>query len=116
MRRLEVSQLTLTQADRGKSFEAHQDDVIIVRLPENPTTGYRWAIEEVDEEILEPEESDFSLSDFSLSPDAGIGGGGERKLSFRAKKAGIAHLELKLARSWEESAGIDRYGVTIHVR
>jgi inhibitor of cysteine peptidase len=111
MRRLDVSQLTLTQADRGKSFEAHQDDVIIVRLPENPTTGYRWAIEEVDEEILEPEESDFSLS-----TDAGIGGGGERKLSFRAKKAGIAHLELKLARSWEESAGIDRYGVTIHVR
>jgi inhibitor of cysteine peptidase len=111
MRRLEVSQLTLTQADRGKSLEAHQDDVIIVRLPENPTTGYRWAIEDVDEEILEPEESDFSLS-----PDAGIGGGGERKLSFRAKRAGIAHLELKLARSWEESADIDRYGVTIHVR
>jgi inhibitor of cysteine peptidase len=111
MRRLEVSPLTLTQADKGKSFEAHQDDVIIVRLPENPTTGYRWAIEEVDEEILEPEESDFSLN-----PDAGIGGGGGRELSFRAKKAGIAHLELKLARSWEESAGVERYGVTIHVR
>ncbi len=107
-----MSELTLTQAEKGKSFEVHQDDVIVVRLPENPTTGYRWAIEEMDKEVLEPENADFALR-----PEAGIGGGGERRLSFRAKRAGIAHVELKLARAWEEeSSGIDRYGFTIQVR
>lgn len=69
MRRLEVPQLTLTHADKGKSFEARQNDVIILRLPENPTTGYRWALEEMDEEILKLKDSDFALS-----PDSGIGG------------------------------------------
>jgi inhibitor of cysteine peptidase len=108
---LEVSDLTLTQAEKGKSFEAHQGDVIVVRLPENPTTGYRWAIEQIDEEVLEPE-----TSNFALSPDAGIGGGGEQRLRFRAKGAGTARVELKLARAWEEeSSGIDRYSFTIQV-
>ncbi len=111
MRRLEVSELTLTQAEKGGSFEVRQDDVIVVRLPENPTTGYRWAIEEIDEEVLEPE-----TSDFAMRPDAAIGGGGERRLGFRAKRAGTAHVELKLARAWEEEGqGIDRYDFTIQV-
>jgi len=51
------------------SIEVRQGSIIVVRLPENPTTGYRWVIEETDEEILEPESSDFALR-----PDAGIGG------------------------------------------
>jgi inhibitor of cysteine peptidase len=108
---LEVSDLILTQDEKDRSFEVHQNDVIVVRLPVNPTTGYRWAIEGIDEEVLEPEESDFNLR-----PDAGIGGGGERRLGFRAKRAGTARVELKLARAWEEeSSGIDRYGFTIQV-
>jgi inhibitor of cysteine peptidase len=105
-----VSDLILTQAEKGTSFEVQEDDVIIVRLPENPTTGYRWAFEDINQEILEPERSDFSLR-----PDAGIGGGGERSLTLRAKRSGRAHVELKLARAWEEGAGIDRYDFTVQV-
>lgn len=106
-----MPQLTLTEAEKDKSFEAHKDDLIVVRLPENPTTGYKWAIEEIGEGVLRSE-----TSDFVLSPEARVGGGGERRLKFKAKKVGVAHVELKLARSWEESSGIDRYGFTIQVR
>jgi inhibitor of cysteine peptidase len=111
--KVEMSALTLTQSDKDSSLEVRQGDVITVRLPENPTTGYRWAIKEMDEEIIEPARES---SDFALSPDAGIGGGGERRLDFRVKKAGVAHVQLELARSWEEGSAIDRYGFTIQVR
>src|SRR5919202_5312617 len=96
MRRCEVSELTLTQADRDKSFRVHQGDVVLIRLPEKPTTGYQWAIAETDEKILELEDSNFSLP-----ADASIGGGGERRLRFKAKSPGTAHLELKMRREWE---------------
>ena len=105
-----MSDLTLTKAEKGGSFEVQKDDVIVVRLPENPTTGYRWAFEEVDGKILEREGSDFALRS-----DAGIGGGGERSLTLRAKRAGMAHVELKLTRPWEQREEIDRYNFTVQV-
>jgi|SRR5215208_3595684 len=111
MGRFGVAELTLTQADNGKSVEAYQGDVVLIRLPENPTTGYRWAIAAIDEEIMEP-----SSSYFTLSSDARIGGGGERIFTFVTKSSGTTHLELKLWREWEgDSSVIQRYELTIHI-
>jgi len=111
MRRFEVSELILTQADKGKSFRVHRDDVVVIYLAENPTTGYQWAIDEMNEEILELEDSDFALAS-----DAGIGGGGEKRLRFKAKSPGTTRLELKLSREWEgDIPASQRYDVTIQV-
>jgi len=106
-----VAELTLTEADKGKTYRVHQDDVILVRLPENPSTGYQWALDEINEEILELEDSDFVLSS-----DVGIGGGGERRLRFKAKSTGTTRIELKLWREWEgDISAIQRYDFTIQV-
>ncbi len=104
--------LILTQADTGKSFMVHPGDVIAIQLKENPTTGYRWAIDRSDDTILA-----LQSSDFVGPPGTGIGGGGTRTFTFKAQKPGAVHLQLKQWRSWEgDSSIIGRYDVTIQVQ
>jgi len=47
-----VATITLTRADSGTIIEVRTGDTIIVRLDENPTTGYRWAVEKHEEEVI----------------------------------------------------------------
>ena len=102
---------TFTEADKGKSVNICQNDVVLIKLKENPTTGYRWALYKINEDVLELENSVFAMV-----PGVGIGGGGERTLTFKARKIGTTRVELELRREWEgEGSGIDRYGLTIQV-
>jgi inhibitor of cysteine peptidase len=106
-----VSVLKLSREDNGKLIELHQGDVIIVSLQETPTTGYRWAVESIDEKILE-----LQNEGFHIAPKAGLGGSGTRTFSFRAITVGSVNLKLKLWREWLGGASItERYSLTIKV-
>jgi inhibitor of cysteine peptidase len=99
---------TLTETDQ--SSNVHVGDQIVVRLDESPTTGYRWAIDQIDEDFLVPEKSDFSIVG------SGVGGGGELILTFTAKKPGSTRLGLKLWRDWEGDKSIlKRFDVVINI-
>jgi predicted secreted protein len=111
MQRVEMAELILKQADEGQYFEVNRDEVIQIRLPENPTTGYQWTIDEINETVLELEDSDFVLPS-----NANIGGSGERIFRFRAKSIGTSHVLLKMQREWEvDVPPIDRYDVTLQI-
>jgi inhibitor of cysteine peptidase len=101
---------TLTTADNGTTIEVHPGDEIIVRLDENPTTGYRWQVDRIDGP-LEP------IGDsYQMSAPGTIGGGGTHDFRFRATTPGPAHLTLKHLRSWEGDASItERFSATITV-
>jgi predicted secreted protein len=43
-----MAAVSLTKANNGQSIEVRQGDEIILRLPENPTTRYRWHIDRAD--------------------------------------------------------------------
>jgi inhibitor of cysteine peptidase len=105
--------LELTKADSAKSVEARPGDLIIIRLPENPTTGFRWTVDKVDPLCGEAQESSFSPA-----RDATVGGGGERTFSFQVKgEGGTGNIGLKLRREWEGDASVvERFGVTVKVR
>jgi inhibitor of cysteine peptidase len=105
--------LELTQADNGKSVEARPGDLIIIRLPENPTTGFRWTEDKVDPLCVEAQGSSFSPA-----RDGAVGGGGERTFSFQVKgEGGTGNIGLKLKRQWEADASpAERYSVTVKVR
>ena len=86
------------------------DDVVII-LPESPTTGFRWAIDSLDRQLLRPQDDEFLVS-----PDSGVGGGGERKLTFVAQQSGGTHIILKLCRDWiGDSSTIRRFDVQIRI-
>ncbi len=107
-----MSTHTLTDADKGKTIQVHQGDEIVIQLKENPTTGYRWAIDKTDDKVLASQNPDFSPT-----PGTGIGGSGTRIFTFIAHQPGTVHLQLKLWRSWIGDSSItDRYDVTITVQ
>ncbi|HEY9643182.1 MAG TPA: protease inhibitor I42 family protein [Coleofasciculaceae cyanobacterium] len=110
-RSLAVSVVSLTPTDSGKTIQIHPGDTFAVQLPENPTTGYRWAIQTLDDRVLE-----LQTSEYSLSANAGMGGGGQHLFTFRAKAAGTTNLQLKEWRDWEGDASItQRFNVTVQV-
>jgi inhibitor of cysteine peptidase len=104
--------LTLTQEDNGKAIELKTGDSLVVRLDENPTTGYRWAVERGSEEILNPPGSEFVQN-----PDAKTGAGGTRVFTFQASKPGKTSLKIKHWRAWQgDSSVTHRFGVEIQVK
>jgi inhibitor of cysteine peptidase len=99
----------LTPADAGKTIAVHSGERVTIQLDENPTTGYRWAIDQIDEQILTLENSSFVAA-------PGVGSGGQRTFQFRAHSPGTVHLQLKNWREWLGDASIrDRFDVTIAV-
>lgn len=106
-----MATITLTKTDKGRTIPAHTGDEIVVNLPENPTTGYRWAIDTADEKLLASEDTTFA------APRSGaVGVGGTRTFTFTVKQSGTVHLQLKQWRSWSGDASInDRYDVTLQV-
>jgi inhibitor of cysteine peptidase len=106
-----MSELRLTHADDGQTRKIPKNDYLVIELEENPTTGYRWAIDVVDDDVLV-----LRSSELILPPDPMIGGGGTRVFSFEAKAVGTTPIRLKKWREWEgDDSVIDRFGVTVSV-
>lgn len=106
-----MSEIIITPSDQGRTFEANQGELIVIRLEENPTTGYQWEVGAVDSQIIE-----FLDSHYSTTPGTGIGGGGTRAFRFRAKLSGRGQIQLRLRRSWEPvDAAIECFEVNIRV-
>lgn len=119
--------VTLTKADNGKSVGVGLEDEIVLRLPENATTGYRWHVQEAVERAgrgagsLRQEADAYSpdvdsSDEHALGSNAQFGRGGVRELRFRPQTLGAARLELKHWQAWEgETSVTERFVVTIEI-
>jgi inhibitor of cysteine peptidase len=106
-----MSAMTLTEADNGKSIAVVLGEKLVLRLNENPTTGFRWAVDTGDNEIIE-----LNGTNYIPAPTSAVGGVGQRVFVFKAKKSGSVRLLLKLRREWEGDKSIaSRFEVNIHV-
>lgn len=98
-------------SDDGQVVVAHAGDFLIVRLPENPSTGYRWNVSEQSGNLLRLDEAKFLGSEA-----AAVGSGGERALRFFARDPGYAQIALRLRREWEDSSrDIQRYTLNVQI-
>ena len=50
---------TLTSADNGRTVDLRVGDQVTLRLPENPSTGYRWAVDAADASLVEIQEGEY---------------------------------------------------------
>lgn len=90
------SLLVVTQEDNDKIIDLSVGQVFLIQLDENPTTGYRWDVREIDPDLIERTEAQYSQNLGSET-----GGGGVRIFKFTAKKTGQNQIQLKHWRSWE---------------
>jgi inhibitor of cysteine peptidase len=97
----------LTAADDGTTLESRVGSEVLIRLPENPSTGYQWEID-ADQAYVSIERQYFEqLSDR-------VGGGGESSWVLRARAPGVTEVKLMLWRPWEgKHAAIQRFAVTL---
>jgi inhibitor of cysteine peptidase len=69
-------------------------ETLKLELSENATTGYRWRMADVDPALRILDES-------YEAPSGAPGGGGVRRWTLAADKAGKIPLQLELKRSWQ---------------
>jgi inhibitor of cysteine peptidase len=103
--------VTLTETDNGQLITVPLGANLVLRLKETPGTGFRWAVDTGDQNILE-----LRRSDYIPAKESAVGGGGQRVLAFEAKRSGSVRLLLKLKRAWEGDKSVAaRFEVKIDV-
>jgi inhibitor of cysteine peptidase len=106
-----IGEVTVSGPDHGRRIEVASDSRIVVRLPENPSTGYRWELEPPLETVLK------LIRDSHQPPARSVpGAGGIRVFEFRARSAGSALIHLRLRRPWESERPHGVFEVTVCVR
>jgi inhibitor of cysteine peptidase len=92
--------LLLVETDNDRTVDVRVGDEVRISLPENASTGYRWAIDRYDENIIE------ALGSEPRYPAGAVGSGGEIAFTFKARKAGTGEIALKHWRHWEGDRSI----------
>lgn len=110
---LQRADYDLTEADNGEIVAVEQvGEVVQVTLEGNPSTGYLWEVDAVDETILQP----VGEPEFRASSDR-VGAGGLRILRFQAVAAGRTVMRLVYRRPWESDVEpLETFEVQIDVR
>lgn len=72
----------VTAKDLRQPVRTRPNEPVIVRLEENPSTGYRWQLIDVPGDTLRPDATEFKSSSDAL------GGGGFREFTFCPRKPG----------------------------
>jgi inhibitor of cysteine peptidase len=90
-------EVKVTDKEAGGSVEVAKGGTLEITLEGNPTTGYTWEVESVDDKILKQD----GEPEFKAESDA-VGAGGMVTLKFKAEEAGETDLKLVYHRPWEE--------------
>ncbi|MGE5236194.1 MAG: protease inhibitor I42 family protein [Acidobacteriota bacterium] len=91
--------VTVTPDHSGRPVELAPGQELIVRLPSNPTTGYRWSLVAPAKGVLESEGSPGFESQSSGTPL--VGAPGYELWRFRAVRRGAQPVRFEYRRPWE---------------
>ncbi|HXQ11512.1 MAG TPA: protease inhibitor I42 family protein [Caulobacteraceae bacterium] len=91
-----MTTIPLDLRSSGRTVTAAPGDRLELRLEENPTTGFRWRVEDDDSGVLVLEHDAYTTMREGVA-----GAGGIRELRFVVAKPGQAVLRASNRRSWE---------------
>ncbi|HEX9978144.1 MAG TPA: protease inhibitor I42 family protein [Acidimicrobiia bacterium] len=98
-----------TAADRGRSIELGVGESFSIVLDGNPTTGYGWQVDGIDESVLSTTDPEYR-SDSNL-----IGSGGQYTFTFTGVAAGQTQVRLVYLRPWEQAEPLETFVLTVTV-
>lgn len=101
--------LYLNESYNGREIELRAGEEFEIRLPENPTTGFRWRL------VSDGEPVCVLQSDFFEPADRTPGRGGSHYWRFLAAQVGLGNIDLVYRRSFEQQETPARR-FTLHVR
>jgi inhibitor of cysteine peptidase len=86
----------LNATDNNTAINVTTGEFLIVTLEGNPTTGYTWEVEELNEQVLQ------QVGDIAFVPESNlIGAGGVEIATFEVVGAGNATINMVYHRPWE---------------
>lgn len=94
----------LTAADHGKTIHVAKGDRIIVTLESNASTGFKWQVENVPNDVVQG-----GPSVYAASANPGVpGAAGTETFSFSIEGRPKGKLRLEYVRPWHEKAAPDK--------
>jgi inhibitor of cysteine peptidase len=106
-----VAQYVFEEKDNGALVQVQPGAKITIQLKENPTTGYRWTISNVDKALLALEGDEFVPPD-QKTP----GAGGLRRFFFSTTGEGFAAVTLISKRAWQrDDQAVDTFNLTLQI-
>ncbi|MBP2651462.1 MAG: hypothetical protein H6Q74_2287 [Firmicutes bacterium] len=98
--------------DSGNLIDLPVAATLRVILEENPSTGYRWKVEDQSSGCLEMVSHEFYINNDHI-----VGAGGLVVFYFQPMKPGRCTLYLKLGRPWEGDKAITkRFRIAVFIR
>lgn len=105
-------EVPLTAHDNGRQIEIHRGQALNISLPGNPSTGYIWQLDEVDEQIL------LQKGKPNFEPKSNeVGAPGLQTFRFQAVETGETILRLVYRRPWEDDVKpLQVFSIRVSVR
>lgn len=108
-----MSTVELTDSGLGQAVDLSMEDRLVLRLSENPTTGFRWQTSQSGAGELRLIDDHFESGGAPLLP----GAAGHRVLTFSPSRAGSVTLSLVQQRPSGASAGrSNQITVVVHAQ
>lgn len=106
--------VVLGSDDDGHAVNLTVGQELAIALPDNPSTGYRWQLGDLDQNVLRLDGDPQSRA----NPAGGFvpGGPDQTVWTFAAEAPGTTTLTLVSARPWEPGATGPHYSLTVTVK
>ena len=106
-----MTEVIIDESYNGRQIEVAYNSRVLLRLPENPSTGYRWEIKPLNDDTLK-----LQVDTYRAPTTIVMGAGGTRVFEFIAQSPGTFHLNLHLKKPWDsEGEAIKIFEITLHV-
>lgn len=104
------SEVTVGQSQSGSTMSAARGDVLVLRLPENPTTGYSWKMTLSDGLTLE---SDEYIPDEQSGDLVGVGGTHQWRIEL--SETGKQSVDGVYRQEWDPTQSPQYFTLTVNV-
>src|SRR3989339_1832540 len=103
--------LELTQSNSGQTIHLNNNQIIYIKLPATPSTGYNWYITNMDKGVI----TQIGTDEFVPDPNSRmIGQHGTRIIRFAGVSQGTSELTLEYKQIWlKDKASHDVFQITL---